>query len=103
MPQRKHPVLVDNPPHNGSGDFALHDGLLSQDGSPCYTFSGIGIYHPELFQDCSPGAFPLAPLLRTAMEQGLVSGEHHRGHWLDIGTPERLQALDRVLNLETVA
>jgi MurNAc alpha-1-phosphate uridylyltransferase len=92
-----HLVLVDNPPHNLRGDFALNDGLLSAHGSPRYTFSGIGIYHPDLFRDCTPGAFPLAPLLRAAMARGLVSGEHHRGHWLDIGTPERLQALDRML------
>lgn len=99
--QLAHLVLVDNPPHNPSGDFALNDGRLLPEGSPCYTFSGIGIYHPELFRDCLPGAFPLAPMLRAAMDQGLVSGEHHGGHWVDIGTPERLQALDRMLNLET--
>jgi len=98
-----HLVLVDNPPHNPSGDFALNNDLLSPEGSPTYTFSGIGIYHPELFRNCSPGAFPLAPMLRAAMERGLVSGEHHRGRWIDIGTPERLQALGRMLNLETAA
>jgi MurNAc alpha-1-phosphate uridylyltransferase len=92
-----HLVLVDNPPHNPRGDFALNDGRVSSEGSPRYTFSGIGIYRPELFRDCSPGAFPLAPLLRAAMARGLVSGEHHPGLWLDIGTPERLQALDRML------
>lgn len=96
-----HLVLVENPPHNRSGDFALSDGRLSLEGSPRYTFSGVGIYRPDLFRDCSPGAFPLAPLLRTAMGRGLVGGEVHRGRWVDIGTPKRLQALDRMLNLET--
>ena len=94
-----HLVLVDNPGHNPEGDFALDNGRLSATGSPRYTFSGIGVYHPDLFRDCSPGAFPLAPLLRTAMHRGLVSGEHHAGRWLDIGTPERLQALDQMLNV----
>lgn len=89
-------VLVDNPPHNPAGDFALDNGQLSLEGTPRYTFSGIGIYHPALFRDCSPGAFPLAPILRAAIARGLVSGEHHPGRWLDIGTPERLQALDRL-------
>jgi MurNAc alpha-1-phosphate uridylyltransferase len=94
-----HLVLVDNPPHNPEGDFALSNGRVSSDGPKRHTFSGVGIYRPDLFHDCSPGAFPLAPLLRTAMEQGLVSGERHSGHWLDIGTPERLQAIDRMLKI----
>jgi MurNAc alpha-1-phosphate uridylyltransferase len=94
-----HLVLVDNPGHNPQGDFALDNGRLSATGYPRYTFSGIGVYHPDLFRDCSLGAFPLAPLLRTAMQRGLVSGEHHAGRWLDIGTPERLQALDQMLNV----
>jgi MurNAc alpha-1-phosphate uridylyltransferase len=94
-----HLVLVDNPPHHPQGDFALRDGRVSPQGSQRCTFSGMGIYHPELFRDCSGGAFALAPLLRAAMRRGLVSGEQHRGRWLDIGTPERLQALDRMLKV----
>jgi len=92
-----HLVLVDNPPHHPEGDFALANGRLSTQGTPRYTYSGISIYHPDLFRGCSGGAFPLAPLLRAAMERGLVSGEHYPGRWLDIGTPERLQALDQML------
>lgn len=92
-----HLVLVDNPPHHPEGDFALAHGRLSVQGTPRYTYSGIGVYHPDLFRGCSAGAFPLAPLLRAAMGRALVSGEHYPGHWLDIGTPERLQALDRML------
>jgi len=92
-----HLVLVDNPPHHPAGDFALADGRLSTQGRPRHTYSGIGIYHPDLFCDCSGGAFPLAPLLRAAMERGMVSGEHYPDRWLDIGTPERLHALDRML------
>jgi MurNAc alpha-1-phosphate uridylyltransferase len=90
-------VLVDNPPHNGGGDFALTAGRIRAEGEPRLTFSGIGIYHPDLFADCTPGAFPLAPLLTAAMAAGRVGGMHHRGRWLDVGTPERLQALDRML------
>lgn len=92
-----HLVLVDNPPHHPTGDFALADDRLSTQGTPRYTYSGIGVYHPDLFRGCSRGAFPLAPLLRAAMGRGLASGEHYSGRWLDIGTPERLQALDRML------
>jgi N-acetyl-alpha-D-muramate 1-phosphate uridylyltransferase len=95
-----HLVLVDNPPHHPKGDFALRNGRVLPDGQDCpphLTFSGIGVYHPGLFDDCTPGAFPLAPLLRSAMARGLVGGTHHHGTWIDIGTPARLAELDRML------
>jgi len=93
-----HLVLVDNPPHHPNGDFALRNGQVLNQGEARYTFSGIAVYHPDLFRNCPPGAFPLAPLLRRATPRGLVSGEHHSGSWFDIGTPERLRRLDRLLN-----
>ena len=62
-----------------------------------FTFSGIGVYHPDLFDGCRDGIFKLAPLLRAAARAGRVSAELYRGDWLDIGTPERLAALDRRL------
>ncbi len=89
-----HLVLVDNPPQHPQGDFAFVDGRVQADGVPRLTFSGIGVYRPALFRDCPQGAFPLAPLLRDAMRAGQVNGEHYRGEWQDIGTPERLAALD---------
>jgi len=94
-----HLVLIDNPPHHPGGDFFLDDDRLCATGHSRYTYSGIGVYHPDLFRDCSPGAFPLAPLLHLAIGRNLVSGEHHTGRWLDVGTPERLQALDRMLKV----
>ncbi len=92
-----HLVLVDNPPQHAQGDFALNDGQIAVEGRTRLTFSGIGVYHRDLFRDCRPGKFPLAPLLRAAMGEHQVSGEHYRGRWLDIGTPERLQELNRAL------
>jgi len=92
-----HLVLVDNPLHHAHGDFALNDGRVAVEGRTRLTFSGIGVYHRDLFRDCRPGKFPLAPLLRVAMGENQVSGEHYRGRWVDIGTPERLQELDRTL------
>jgi N-acetyl-alpha-D-muramate 1-phosphate uridylyltransferase len=86
-----HLILVDNPPHHTGGDFALTDGRLALDGAIKLTFTGIGLYRPQLFHECTYGRFPLAPLLRQATAQGLVSGEHYRGLWLDVGTPERLR------------
>jgi MurNAc alpha-1-phosphate uridylyltransferase len=95
-----HLLLVDNPAHHPDGDFALAAGRVMSAGEPRLTFAGIGAYHPALFADIAAGEHArLAPLLRTAMTQRQVSGEHHRGEWEDIGTPERLAALDARLTL----
>ena len=92
-----HLVMVDNPAQHREGDFSLSGGRLSQVGPAMLTFSGIGVYRPDLFADCSPGAFPLGPLLKKHMDTGQVSGERYTGSWFDIGTPERLDAVNRVI------
>lgn len=88
-----HIILVDNPAHNLEGDFSLDGDMVLNEGEPMLTFSGISIFTPEFFEDCSPGSTPLAPMIRQAAAQGRVTGSHYRGKWRDIGTPERLQAL----------
>jgi MurNAc alpha-1-phosphate uridylyltransferase len=88
-------VLVPNPEHHPKGDFALENQLVRADGPVKFTFSGIGVYRPQLFTDCKPGKFQLAPILRRAMEEDLITGEIHRGLWMDVGTPERLLELNR--------
>lgn len=88
-----HLILVDNPPYSPQGDFALQGKRIAAVGANKLTFSGIGVYRPELFAQCRPGRFPLAPLLREAMPWGWVTGERYRGQWRDIGTPARLQHL----------
>jgi MurNAc alpha-1-phosphate uridylyltransferase len=90
-----HLVLIDNPPHNPDGDFAYAEHHVLLENAPRLTYSGIGVYRPELFAECQPGAFPLVPLLRHAIARGLVSGEHFRGLWFDIGTPQRLAELEQ--------
>ncbi|MDZ4200654.1 MAG: nucleotidyltransferase family protein [Gallionella sp.] len=96
-PDMAHLVLVDNPEHNLKGDFGLHDGRIT-DMPPKLTFSGIGLYKPQLFTGVPRGTkAPLAPLLRAQIAAGHVSGEHHRGQWTDVGTPQRLAQLDRQL------
>ena len=92
-----HLVLVDNPAHHPAGDFVLDRGRVREGDGPRLTFSGIGVYRPALFAGCAPGRFPLGPLLRAAMARDEVSGEHHRGRWVDVGTPERLAALEAEL------
>ncbi len=97
LQSRAHLVMVDNPAQHADGDFVLRDGLLAGKGQPRLTFSGIGVYSPELFTACQPGRFPLAPLLREAMNRHEVSGEYYAGRWYDVGTPARLEELDRQL------
>jgi MurNAc alpha-1-phosphate uridylyltransferase len=91
-----HIILVDNPEHNAKGDFALSDGKALNQGEPMLTFSGISVFRPELFKDCSSGSMPLAPILREASSQGWVTGSHYQGRWQDIGTPERLSDLRQI-------
>jgi MurNAc alpha-1-phosphate uridylyltransferase len=93
-----HLVMVENPPHNPEGDFALRAGRVVAQGACKYTFSGIGIYQRELFSDCRDGKFPLAPMLINAMNKGLVSGRLYRGTWIDAGTSERLYQVEQLLS-----
>lgn len=88
-----HLVMVNNPAHRSDGDFALVDDLVHDIGKPRLTFSGIGLYRPQLFDGIQDRAFPLAPLLRRAMQEGRVGGERYDGRWCDVGTPERLAEL----------
>lgn len=93
-----HLVLVDNPAHHVDGDFALSAGRVNQTSTPRLTFAGISVIHPALLAGYAPGAFALAPLLKTAINDSHVSGEHYTGHWVDVGTPQRLAALDNQLH-----
>jgi MurNAc alpha-1-phosphate uridylyltransferase len=88
-----HLLLVPNPVQHPQGDFALEDGRVVETGSTQWTYSGIGLYRPQLFDGCQPGRFPLLPLLRRAIAAGRLSGEVYRGAWSDVGTIERLAAL----------
>lgn len=98
-----HLVLVDNPEHHAEGDFAWCEGRLVPDreGVPRLTYSGIAVLHPRLFADSPEGAFRLAPLLRRALDVGMVRGEHFTGCWLDVGTHERLAQAERLRTRES--
>ncbi len=105
-------VLVPNPAHNAHGDFVLSEGRIVEparepgreggqrgggEQGALLTFSGVGVYRPELFAGCEDGIFKLAPLIRSAAREGRVGGELHDGEWMDIGTPGRLAELDQRL------
>jgi N-acetyl-alpha-D-muramate 1-phosphate uridylyltransferase len=93
-----HLVLIDNPPQHPNGDFAIHNGMLQNTGKQMLTFSGVGVYHPALFADIIKGQpAKLAPLLRLAIDNHAATAQYYQGMWHDIGTPERLQALDTQL------
>lgn len=99
-----HLVLVDNPAHNPSGDFAFDGDIfgiqalrLKAEAAQKLTFSGVSVLSPKLFEGLEPGKRALAPLLRLAIANGKVSGEYQRGPWVDVGTPERLQQLDQMI------
>lgn len=95
-----HLVLVDNPPQHVQGDFVLEQGRLIEEGTDRLTFSGIGVYRPELFAGIVRGSkTKLAPLLYAEIRNQRVTAEHYGGRWVDVGTPERLQSLDQQLNV----
>jgi N-acetyl-alpha-D-muramate 1-phosphate uridylyltransferase len=98
QPRRGHLVMVDNPGHLTHGDFYRRaDGVLSEEGRGAkLTYSGIAVFHPELFAGCHDGVFPLRPLFVRAIQEGLLTSEYYGGQWLDVGTPERLQEADRL-------
>ena len=93
-----HLVLVPNPPQHPAGDFSLDGGVIGNASSPRYTYAGIAVLSPQLAAGIAAGQkAPLAPLWRAAAAHGAVSGELYRGHWSDVGTPERLLRLEAEL------
>ena len=109
-------LMVDNPGHHRGGDFALDNGHLKLTGkadkasagsdrqtttSPkadALTYAGIGVFTPAMFRDIADGTrAPLRPWLEKAITAGRALGDHHQGRWFDIGTPARLEDLDRLL------
>ncbi|MBT2747364.1 MULTISPECIES: nucleotidyltransferase family protein [unclassified Lysobacter] len=111
-----HLLLVDNPVQRPLGDFQLENGRIGNEGESRLTYSGIGLYRASLFDDWravlraavgdtadahrTPPRFSTVPLLRASAARGRIGGEHHRGRWTDVGTPERLQQLDAALTAE---
>jgi MurNAc alpha-1-phosphate uridylyltransferase len=90
---------VPNPAHHANGDFWLDGGRITENRGEKLTYSGISVLSPELFAGCSPGKFPLAPLLFSARDSGRLGGRRHDGYWLDVGTIQRLAELDAHLRL----
>jgi len=92
-PQGAHLVLVDNPDHHPEGDFGLESGRLTAL-PPRLTYAGLGVFAIAPFLALAPGRRPLRPVLEQALARGELSGEHYRGHWVDVGTPQRWTELN---------
>lgn len=89
-----HLWLVDNPIQHPKGDFTLLNDKVSSFGKSKLTFSGMGVYHPDMFNKVPEQAFALAPYLREAMMNGKVTGDYFDQYWCDVGTIERLAQLE---------
>lgn len=91
-----HLVMVGNAPHHPEGDFALDErGRLRLDGAARLTYGGIGVYAPQLFEGVDDAPMALRVLFDRAIAEGRMTGEVYAGQWSDVGTPERLDALNR--------
>lgn len=91
-------VMVDNPNHNPQGDFYFAEhGLHSKQGDKL-TFSGIAVYRQDFFAKVDTGIKPLAPMLRSAINQEVIGAQHFMGQWTDVGTPQRLTELNSIDN-----
>jgi MurNAc alpha-1-phosphate uridylyltransferase len=88
-------VLVPNPTQHPRGDFGLEGDRVVARETERFTYSGVGLYRPEFFAGCTPGKFPMLPLLERAIAAGRLRGELHHGEWCDVGTPQRLAELDK--------
>ncbi len=87
-----HLVMVPTPEYRDHGDFDIVDGRVTND--PVLTFGGVAIYRPSFFDDCEPGRFSVVPMLRKAADEGRLTGCVYAGSWADVGTPERLAAIE---------
>jgi len=85
-------VLVQNPDHNPRGDFGLDAAGCVRSEPRSFTYAGIAVFDPTLFAALEPGRQPLKPVLDAAIARGELRGVLFEGLWIDVGTPERLEA-----------
>lgn len=90
-----HLVLVPTPDYKSRGDFDLEDDKVRNTESPRLTYSGIARYRSSFFAGKENGRFSVVPMLREAADEGRLSGSLFEGRWADVGTPQRLDALNR--------
>ncbi|WLP95384.1 N-acetylmuramate alpha-1-phosphate uridylyltransferase MurU [Psychrobacter sp. M13] len=105
--QMAHLLLIDNPQHNNGGDFAVNNGLASEQAigdADKYTFAGISVLSPRLLDGIVTGqAAALAPLLCKAMIKFQVTAAIITDNWVDVGTPERLEQVNEFINSHDIS
>lgn len=89
-----HLVLVPTPDYRTVGDFDLDGGMIRNSETPALIFGGVAMYRPEFFDGSEPGKFSIVPLMRAAAEADRLQGSLYEGVWADVGTPERLAAIE---------
>ena len=93
-------VMVDNPEQHPLGDFYLDESgrlRVLEEGVMGCTYAGLAVFNTALFRRLIPGKLALRPIFDAAIAAGSLGGERYRGRWFDIGTPQRLAALDTLL------
>lgn len=93
-----HLLLTKNPSHNRQGDFTVKNGLLkcAEEGDTSYTYTGMGLYSPEMFSMYNAGSEQFArlrPFLDNGAQQQQLAATIIDAAWTDVGTPERLAEL----------
>ena len=89
-----HLILVDNPKHHKAGDYFLKNNrVIYGKGIKPFTYSGMSLISPKLFENCKEKIFPLEPLLNEYASLNKISGEYFHGGWTDVGTKERLESI----------
>ena len=90
--------LVNNPVWHPEGDFVLNKDRVANKGDCKLTFAGISLLRPSLFADVTPNEpVALAPLLNRAISSGQTAGERLQGYWNDVGTIDRMTAVEQFL------
>ena len=88
-----HLILVNNPKHHSSGDFALEGNkVLPKSKNNSFTYSGISYLSPKLFEKYNFAA--LEDILLKATKDMMLVGEYYNGNWTDVGTPDRLNLIN---------
>ncbi len=103
LPQRlegdAHLILVDNPLFHPEGDFGLKNGFVTSL-APKLTYANIAVINPQIFKNSKPGCFKLGPMLHESAERNLITGEHYRGPWFNLGTLKELEELEKFLEVK---
>jgi len=91
-----HLWLVPNAAHHPQGDFGIDASGLAVAQAPLRrTWASVGLFRAAMFEGIAAGTkLPLRPLLDKAIAQRCISAQPWDGEWTDVGSVERLQALN---------